>query len=193
MSELNARDRQDIGQYLGRTWGWVLTAGLLTVLLGIVVLAWPDETILVVSWFIGIYLIVTGVAYLVQSFTGDRTGGMRVMLAIGGILSLILGVFAFQSFTHSVALLAVIIGVAWLINGITMVMAAIGDHEFPGRGWAIFGGIMLMIGGLVILLWPAISLYVLVTFFGIWLLIVGVFEIFAAFRMRSTGKTLATA
>ena len=193
MSDLTAQDKRDISSMLGRTWGVVLTAGILTLVLGIVVLAWPQETVVVVSWLLGVYLIVSGIFQLVQSFTGNRTGGVRALFAIGGILSLVLGVFAFRSVAHSVALLAIIIGVAWLISGITTLMTAISEHDMPGRGWAIFSGLLGIIGGLVILAWPAPTLYVLFTFFGIWLIVVGCFEIFASFRMRSEGQRLAVA
>ena len=109
------------------------------------------------------------------------------------MLSLVLGFFAFRSVAHSVALLAVVIGVAWLINGITTLVTAIGDQDLPGRGWAIFSGIIVTIGGIIILAWPAPTLYVLFTFFGIWLLVIGCFEIFASFKMRGEGQRLAVA
>ena len=32
---------------LGRHWGWVLAYGILTLLAGVLVLAWPGETLLV--------------------------------------------------------------------------------------------------------------------------------------------------
>jgi uncharacterized membrane protein HdeD (DUF308 family) len=193
MSDLTAQDKRDLSQFLGRTWGVVLTAGILTFVLGVVVLVWPKETAVVVGWLLGIYLIVAGVAQLVQSFTGERSGGVRALLAIGGVLSLILGLFAFRSVAHSVTLLAVIIGVAWLINGVTTLVTALSEADYPGRGWAITGGLLGILGGVVILVWPGITLYILFTFFGIWLLVMGAFEIFASFRMRGQGKQLAVA
>ncbi len=193
MSELTAQDKRDLSQFLGRTWGMLLAAGLVTLILGIVVLVWTDETAVVVGWLLGVYLVVSGSFQLVQSFTGERKGGIRALLAIGGVLSIVLGFFAFRSVAHSVALLAVVIGVAWLINGITMLITAVGDHDLPGRGWAIFSGLLVLLGGVIILAWPAPTLYVLFTFFGIWLLLIGCFEIFASFRMRGQGQQLAVA
>jgi uncharacterized membrane protein HdeD (DUF308 family) len=193
MSDLTAQDKRDISTMLGRTWGAVLTAGILTLGLGVIVLVWPQETVVVVSWLLGVYLIISGVIQLVQSFTGNRSGGVRAMFAIGGVLSLVLGLFAFRSVAHSVTLLVVIIGVAWLISGITTLMTAISEHDLPGRGWAIFSGILGILGGFIILAWPAPTLYVLFTFFGIWLVVVGCFEIFASFKMRSEGQRLALA
>ena len=66
MSDLTAQDKRDLSQMLGRTWGAVLTAGILTLGLGLVVLIWPDETVVVVSWLLGAYLIISGVFQLVR-------------------------------------------------------------------------------------------------------------------------------
>jgi uncharacterized membrane protein HdeD (DUF308 family) len=186
-------DAQDVSKFLGRTWGWLLGFGIACLLLGIVVLAWPQETVLVVAWLVGIYLVVSGIFQVVQCFTGDKSGGIRAMLAISGVISIMLGLFAFRSVAHSVALLAVLIGVGWLISGISELVVAFGDKEFPGRGWAIFSGILGIIGGFVILIWPAASLFVIFTFFGIWLIVIGCWEIFAAIRMRGDSQRLAAA
>ena len=148
MSELTAQDKRDMSQFLGRTWGILLTAGILTFGLGVVMLVWPKQTVLVVSWLLGVYLIIAGVSQIVQSFTGDRSGGVRALLAIGGILSLALGLFAFRSAAHSVAVLVLLIGIAWLMSGIGTLVTAISDHDLPGRGWAIFSGILGILGGL---------------------------------------------
>ena len=186
-------DARDVSALLGRTWGWLLTFGILCLLLGIVVLAWPKETVLVVSWLVGIYLLVSGIFQVVQCFTGDKSGGIRALLAISGVISIMLGLFAFRSIAHSVSLLAILIGVGWLISGISELVVALGDKGFPGRGWAIFSGILGIIGGLVVLIWPAASLFVIFTFFGIWLIVIGCWEIYSAFRMRGDANRLAVA
>lgn len=186
-------DRQEISAMLGRTWSWVLIFGIICLLLGIVVLAWPKETVLVVAWLVGIYLVVSGIIQVVQSFAGHITGGVRGLLAISGVISILLGLFAFRSVAHSVTLLAIIIGIGWLVSGISELVVALGDKGFPGRGWAIFSGILGIIGGIVVLVWPAASLFVIFTFFGIWLIVVGLWEIFASFRMRGESNRLAAA
>ena len=46
-------------------WGLLLTYGLVTIGLGVVLAAWPDETLKVVAILIGIQLIITGVFRIV--------------------------------------------------------------------------------------------------------------------------------
>ena len=68
-----------------------------------------------------------------------------------------------------------------------------GIESKNGRGWNIFGGIVMLIGGIVVLTWPGMSLVTLAWVCGIWLIVIGIFEIVAAFRIRSMAKKLASA
>jgi uncharacterized membrane protein HdeD (DUF308 family) len=46
----------------------------------------------------------------------------------------------------------------------------------------------MLIGGVVILVWPGISLVTLAWITGIWLIIIGIFEIVSAFSLKSAVK-----
>ena len=80
----------------GALWKWKLVAGLLTVVLGGIVLAWPGPTILVASTLFGVFLLLTGFTELFLAFTLPRSGGTRFLLFISGALSLILAVLSFR-------------------------------------------------------------------------------------------------
>ena len=84
-----------LGQQL---WRWTLAAGLLTVVLGGIVLAWPGPTILVASTLFGVYLLLAGFVRLFMAFTLPRSAGIRVLLFISGILSVVLAILSFRRF-----------------------------------------------------------------------------------------------
>ena len=63
-----------------RLWKWKLVAGLLTIVVGAIVLAWPGPSILVASTLFGVYLLVSGLAELFMAFTLPRSAATRVML-----------------------------------------------------------------------------------------------------------------
>ena len=67
----------------------------------------------------------------------------------------------------------------------------LGFDSREGRGWNIFFGIIMLIGGVVILVQPLISLVTLAWVVGIWLIVIGIYEIIAAFIVRSRTKALA--
>jgi uncharacterized membrane protein HdeD (DUF308 family) len=58
----------DMLAQLGRHWGWVLSFGIITLLAGILVLAWPGATLLVIAVLFGVQLIVAGIFRFVAAF-----------------------------------------------------------------------------------------------------------------------------
>lgn len=179
-------DIRDVMVGIGKHWGWLLTFGLLSVLLGIVVLVWPGKTIVVVATFLGAYLLVSGIFQIVNAFAADMlTGGFRWLIGISGFLSVLLGLFSFRSIAHSLAILVLLIGFGWLVRGFSQLIDAIADKATPMRGWQIFSGILGIIAGLVVLMYPSPSLVALAAVSGIWLIVLGVAEVFGSFQVRS--------
>ena len=72
-----------------RLWKWKLVAGLLTIVLGAIVLAWPGPSILVASTLFGVYLLFSGLAELFIAVTVRLSTATRVMLFISGALSVV--------------------------------------------------------------------------------------------------------
>ena len=70
-------------------------------------------------------------------------------------------------------------------------VSAISDPTLPGRGWEIFIGVISLIAGVVVLASPFDSIATLTLVVGIWLIVIGVFEVVSAFGIRKAGKDVA--
>src|SRR6188472_468461 len=171
---------------LPHLWKSELVSGLLAVILGIIVLAWPGISILVAAIVFGAYLLVTGIAQVIMAFSLHVTAGGRILLFISGAAALILAVLAFRHFGegYAILLLAIWIGVGFIFRGVSVMAWAIGDKQFPGRGWAIFYGVISIIAGVVVLAYPFDSIVTLALVVGIWLIVLGVVEVISGFGMR---------
>ena len=55
-------------------------------------------------------------------------------------------------------------------------------------GWYIFVGVLTVIAGAVVLVWPISSIVVLAVIAGAWLVVIGAVEIVWALSARSTAK-----
>ncbi|AJF68442.1 MULTISPECIES: HdeD family acid-resistance protein [Streptomyces] len=179
-----------VGLLAGFAWQALLVAGLVSLILGVMVLAWPEATLRVVGVLFGLYLLLSGVMQLVAAFGTHATTALRVMAFISGALSILLGLFCFRGATQSTLLLALWIGIGWLFRGITQTVAAASDPAMPARGWQIFLGIVSALAGIVLIVSPLESATVLTVLGGIWLLVVGVVELITAFMVRSRAKDL---
>lgn len=177
-------------QQLARgAWQSLLVIGILSVVIGIMILVWPGPTLVVAGILFGFYLVFSGVLQLVAAMGPHVGTGMRVLSLVSGILSLILAVFSFRHIGDSLVLLALWIAVSWLFRGMAVLIGgAEAPSGFSGRGWAIFFGIALLIGGVALVVWPIHSLATLTIVTGWWLLIMGIMEVVQAFGVRSAAK-----
>lgn len=167
---------------------WVpqLLMGIVATVLGVLMLVWPGVSILAASVLLGIYLLASGIAQMILAFSLELSSGYRVMWFITGAVSLILGVLAFRDFGqgYAVLLLAVWIGVGFILQGVAAVAFAANNKELPGRGWSIFYGVISGIAGLVMLAWPFGSIVVLALVTGIMLIVIGISQVLNAFGAR---------
>src|SRR5258705_3506521 len=171
---------------LHHLWKSALLSGLLAVLLGVLILVWPGKSIIVAAVFLGIYLVVSGVAQVIFACSLPVSAASRILLFVSGAASLVLAVLAFRHFGegYAILLLAIWIGVGFVFRGVATTVAAISDPHLPGRGWAIFFGVIPLIAGLIVLAYPYDSLLTLTLVTGIWLIITGLFEIISGLMIR---------
>ena len=178
---------------LGRSFGVVLAFGIATVVLGVILMVFTEESVKFFAVICGIYLILSGIFMLVASFSDNmETTGMRVLSAVGGVLSILLGLIALRGLAEAVAILALLIGIGWIIRGVADLIEGVAHPGIPARGWVIFIGILSLLAGIVVLTWPAITLGALVWVTGLWLVVLGVIEIIGSFQLRGMAREIAS-
>jgi len=172
------------------TWQLLLLIGILTVALGVIVLAWPGKTLLVAGVLFGIYLVVSGVGYVFAAFVTHAGAAMRVLSFLTGVVSLVLGFFCFRDKFEAVTLLALWIGISWVFRGMTLLAAALSFDHLPGRGWQVLSGVIIVIGGGVLIISPIESIAILALVAGCWLIAIGIVDVISAFQVRHRLKAL---
>jgi uncharacterized membrane protein HdeD (DUF308 family) len=179
-------DPADVVARIGRHWGWVLAFGIITLGLGVLALVWPGRTLVVVAVLFGIQLIVMGIFRFAAAFASDDiSGGSRVLLALLGVLSLIIGLYAVRHILITLLALGLLLGIFWIVSGAVEVFMALSHREMRHRGWNAVMGVISVLAGIVVLAYPGISLLVLAVVLGVWLIVFGAMQIGLAFRIRS--------
>jgi uncharacterized membrane protein HdeD (DUF308 family) len=170
---------------VGRAWWWPAIFGVVSIVAGILALAWPGPTLVVLAVLFGVELIVWGIYRLVGAITfGDAGGGARTLWAILGVLSLLLGFYALRHIVITLLSLGLLLGIFWLVDGIGLIVSAVEHRGMPGRGLSLLSGVLGVIAGLVLLVWPAISILTLAWLAGLWLLVLGVMQVSVAVQLR---------
>jgi uncharacterized membrane protein HdeD (DUF308 family) len=158
-------------------------AGAVSLILGIVLLFWPDKTLSVLAVFLGIYFLIVGVLRLgVGIFSRGMRGGSRALNIILGVLLIFVGIVALKNVSAAAVTLVIFavafIGVGWIIEGVIALAEA---GRTGSSGWAIAFGILSIIAGIVVLLVPTGSAVVLILFASIALIVLGIMGIVRAF------------
>lgn len=164
-------------------------AGAVAVVVGILMLVWPDRTAAVATAIIAIYVIVAGLVYAgLGIFARSMGAWARIGHILLGALFVIAGIVAFFNLTETTEWLAifvgVLVGVLWIVEGVVALSTL---HDTSSKAWSIFFAIVSIIAGIVLLLLPLLGAIVLWLLLGISLIVLGAFQLIRAFMF---GKAL---
>jgi uncharacterized membrane protein HdeD (DUF308 family) len=164
-------------------WWLFLLQGIAGILLGLMLLTAPGETLVALVTFIGFYWLITGVLALVQVFVDRSVPWIWSLLS--GLLGIAAGVLVLKHPLFAAlsvpAVLVIILGVQGLIMG---VIEIIGGFKGGGIGSFILGAINILVG-LLLLGSPVAAALAVPFIFGLLLVVQGVALIVWAFRVRA--------
>lgn len=167
---------------MARSWQASLILGVVTLILGVIVTVHPTTSLNVIAVLIGIILVLSGIFHLVRVF--DTEEPHRVWLGIAGLLFIVAGVILIRHLDLTRAIIGLFVGITWIVQGITALVAGLAGGSREGRGWWIAFGVISLIAGIVVAAAPLSSLTTLAVLVGIWFIIMGIFEIAGAFILR---------
>ncbi len=174
---------------VSRNWWVLLFVGLVSIVVGIFCVFQPETAIKTLALLFAIWLVISGLWQFVRGFSGGLSGGTRALLIITGVLSLLIGFYALRAWWETDSaliagwILAIFIGIGFLFRGFADLFMGIERKGQAGRGWQIFSGIVIIIGGFVVLVVP-MTIVALAWVVGIWLIVIGIFELIGAFMVK---------
>jgi uncharacterized membrane protein HdeD (DUF308 family) len=184
-------DFADVLADLGGAWGWVLGFGIVSIVAGIIAFFFTGATLVAIAILFGLQLVFAGIFRFMATFAiPGHHAWLRALTGLLAVVSLAVGVYLVAHPLLSLLVLAFVLGIFWVVSGVVELFVAIENHDTPGRGWVAASGVLGIIAGLVVTFYPGISLVALTIVLGVWLVIFGVIEVMAAFRLRSLGRGL---
>lgn len=178
-------------QMLTRYW-WVLALrGVAAIIFGILALVWPEITLLTLILVFGAYVLIDGIFSVI---IGIRTYGESERWwasLLAGIAGIIIGILTFL-WPDVTGLVLLYFIAAWaIVTGILEIMAAIQLRRVITGEWLmILSGILSVVLGLVLVLFPEAGAIGLIWVIGAYAILFGLLFIFLALRLRSVGRDL---
>jgi uncharacterized membrane protein HdeD (DUF308 family) len=141
----------DPAEELRRTRRWLMIAGVLSLLGGIVAVVLPNLASVATAIFVGWLLVFAGAMYVVDAFsTRDRTRiALRLLMAV---LSFIAGVYLLLAPLDGTFTLTVVLVIWFVAVGVARIVIGIADRGTPGAGMLVATGVLSLVLGLLIAL-----------------------------------------
>jgi uncharacterized membrane protein HdeD (DUF308 family) len=133
---------------------WRIVGGAAAVVIGLVGLAWPEGALKSIALIFGVYLIVVGVLRVSSSLSDPPPRGWKIVQLLFGSVVVIAGVLCLNNPFESLAVLTVVIGVGWILDGAAAILASFVGTR-PEQWWAIaLGGGISVVAGMVLMAIP---------------------------------------
>jgi uncharacterized membrane protein HdeD (DUF308 family) len=169
---------------LARNWWLVALRGALAIIFGLVAIFLPGPTLAVLVLIFAAYMVVDGILAIVASVRAARRHERWGWLIFEGIVDLGAAVIAFLFPLATIFAFVLLMGAWAIVSGGLLWAAAFRLQLAHGRWLMAFAGIVSVIWGFLLILFPALGALALTWWMGAYALIFGVSLLVLAFRLR---------
>jgi uncharacterized membrane protein HdeD (DUF308 family) len=137
--------------HLRSHWMWFLLLGVLLVMAGTAAIVVPPATVgttFAVAIFLGVMLMVGGVATIVSSFWVGKWSGFLVQLLVG-ILYVACGFVVTENPAITVLTMTIFVAISFVVLGIFRSVGAL-VLRYPQWGWSLLNGVVTLLAGVII-------------------------------------------
>lgn len=164
-------------------WGWLVGIGAVVAVVGVVLLLNPFSAARTLALLVALALLFEAIEmlldakYLAKPVWGYLLGAIYLGI---GILAVVWPGITLWS-------LAIVVGVGFIVSGITMLLIRRDVAKFGVGGLPIWIGILSIVTGVMALVWPGATILVLAIILGVRVLFTGIALIAAGFAIRKAG------
>jgi uncharacterized membrane protein HdeD (DUF308 family) len=170
---------------LAALWWWFLILGVLWTLFGAYVLSYRVGSLAAVAALVGVSFLLGGIT---QLMVAGRVQSWRWLFIVGGILGVAAGIITFAWPGRTLYVVSILVAWYLIFFGVLHVVGSLAGPKVD-YWWTqlLLGVAELVLGVWAVRAWQR-SLLTPVTLVGVWAIVLGVSEIFAAFSLREAAK-----
>ena len=175
---------------LTAAWKLLLLRGVIGIVLGIILVAWPQATIAVLMVLVGIWALIDGIGLAAQVFDKGAGTGQRVLFGVMALIALVVAMVAI--FRPGLAASAVtwFLGIWLLVRGLFELVGAFSSTVTTPRWLLVLGALLDLVLGWLFVANPGNSAKAVAVVIGILAIAWGVVFVVLALAARSATKDL---
>ena len=170
---------------------WIfIIAGLFSLLFGVIAIAWPHITLVVLVWAFAIPLLLQGIAQITVAFKVRNDEQYWWILLLWGAVNSTAAIAAMLLPTITASFLIMLMGITWLLSGVVLAIAAIQlRKQIRNEGWLLMGAIISALAGIYVLFNTGAGALSLVWVIAAYAIMFGVALLIAGIRARNWFQT----
>jgi uncharacterized membrane protein HdeD (DUF308 family) len=178
---------------LAKNWWAIGIRGALGILFGLIALFLPGATMLSLVLVFAAYAFLDGVLGIVSAVRAARENERWGYLILEGLVDIAAAAVAVLWPGITVVAFVFVIAFWAIVTGVLELIAAFRLDFIDGRGWLVFGGIVSILYGALLIAAPMIGAVVLTWWLGAYALVFGVCLVMLAFKLRARLEKLSPA
>jgi len=109
-----------------------------------------------------------------------------------GAVSIVFGILVLVWPGMSLGILVILVGVWAIIIGIIQIVASVRHRAVPHSGWVwgVIGGVLSILFGVLVLIWPDAGLVSIIWIIGIWAIVWGITLIILGVQLRKVAAVV---
>lgn len=169
---------------LARNWWLILLRGVLAIVFGVLAFIWPGITLITLVFLYGAFAFADGILAIAAAIRGGSVTP-RWWLALVGVFGIAAGVLT-AVWPQITALVLLLFIAGWAIaTGVLQIVGAIRlRHEIDDEWLLIASGVLSVVFGVLIALWPGAGALAMVLVIGAFAIMYGVLLVFFSLRLR---------
>ncbi len=173
-------------RYDVKNWWWYIIIGILFIATGIAIYARPAEGYVGLSILFSLVMISTGFSQIFFSTANSNVLKGWGWIMASGILDLAIGTYLLLYPVVTMATLPYFVGF-WLVFRAFNLMGTSFDLKnlgASGWGWLLFGGIVMLVLGFLIIYYPTAGVVSIIAVSGSAFIVGGILNIYLAFQLK---------
>jgi uncharacterized membrane protein HdeD (DUF308 family) len=176
--------------WLTRHWWAMVLRGVLAIIFGIMVIAWPGIALQTLVLLFGAYMLVDGVFAIAGALTHRSQYKHWWLALLEGLVGVVVGILTFIYPGITALTLLYLIAIWAIITGVFELMAAIRLREEIDNEWFLaLTGIASLLFGALILLRPGTGVLAVLSLIAGYAIVFGVLMIILGLRLRTWTPT----
>ncbi len=173
-----------IREFASSLW-WLFTVqGVVTIIFGLIALFWSGLTLVTLVMLFALFIVVYGLADLISAFVRMKNDSGWWLSLAAGVAAIIIGTFLISNSDIAYVTFAILAGLFFVIRGVLDIVVAVLLEEGEDKLLWIFAGILALIAGIVIWLFPYVGGVTFVWVLGLYAIIRGAVDIALAVRTK---------